>query len=462
MNETLRCSKSLSVNRLDFFDDSYKIVTELGLPRLGISFLSILEKLREIGAKSICCENIEVKKKNFKRISFFSGGKLRGYCIIEFVKNNSNVYEAVLEWKSSGMLYFRTEANVEIQVENEKHKISGIYFCEKNNETSVCTHSAIKSLWANGLGITTLTNEQINGLTKFPPREITNREIPNILKKLAKLDNFVIGETLSLHKCNEDLLKLYKVLEVSCGGIFLISCEKQSTESRVEGHAISVIGHTYFKYNWSPYAEVTYKEKSNLSSHIYHKMADFLICDDNICSLSALSAQYINDFGNIQFIPIFRYDVNDHFFRLPDAIQGGVIEIFETYKKDELSAEMSAPLNNSLELKDYVYVRTILMTKVAYIDRLCHCGEKKPVCSKLSSFPDLLWVTEFSKMEDMIQNQVTLEVVSNASPNITNLQILLIADFVSKSYIIFQKDSKPEYLKSDLKLKLHYSEQVSK
>ena len=177
--------------------------------------------------------------------------------------------------------------------------ITGSFFTQQNNQTSVCAHAALR-MAMNSSFLTSeskLTNQAINSLLSLPPeRWHTGLGMDDIIQVVDNLGYDVhTMNFLSNTEVEYDHF-LYPALESSCPTILGIQ-GWNARESRMTSHVVTVLGHTTNSDRWDPEARSGY---GNYPLVPYISSAcwcdHYIMSDDNFGMFSTLPADMLRNF----------------------------------------------------------------------------------------------------------------------------------------------------------------------
>jgi hypothetical protein len=373
-----------------------------------------------------------------------------GYCVIHKdnffdIKNNLKIYRSYLtkslikpplifgedqsNIKITAYLYGLSEEN--ISIDNHNFKIIGSYFSQQNSITNCCVHSAIKMSirWR----FQDITAESINKVLNIDHIKrkgnegLKPLEICDVIRNLSGQEAYLV-RAYDYSSPFMFLKKIYHALESRLPVLFIFNLSDKNYPSLLEGHAVSIIGHTFNPHNWwsyglKKYFSADYQKLEYLSSFIW--CDNFIIQDDNIGPYYLLPVRflitsqpprkYYISMRNLFRIKRFRgkrkgqtsaiivYPKNMEFFKNVMDVEPWTTIRIKHYVKHLMQKGFIK--DNHLLEKYFIdfykqgdlVLRTLALSKKEYIDSLEGQGEICEYVDILDQFlPELFWLVEVS------------------------------------------------------------------
>jgi len=340
--------------------------------------------------------------------------------------------------------YFHSIKNHETSIGTEnncrKFNLEGAFFAQQSGTTHVCAHAALRVAINSHptFGVNKLTNKYINDsidyFTKFMPGQgLSANCLREIIEKLGF--RFFQADFSKNTEIDYDRF-LYPYLESGLPTILGINSWDRST-NKMNGHVLTVIGHTTNFDRWQPEADRGY---GNYPVKPYITTAEwcdhYIINDDNYGMYCTIPSESMRNFivpsKNPNPHAVIALTIAPKDISLEGYIaEQKAIMIFRRIISQGLCIRIS---NNwmcrLIKSFDKVVCRTILVKKNHYLSQFSEKDEIK------LNFPELLWVTEISLPNLYSANKSKIgEIVLDAT-NSDDLEVL----FAWLPEVYLQKD----------------------
>lgn len=183
-------------------------------------------------------------------------------------------------------IHAKNEFTCSIELEGKKlhtFKITGTYFCQQNNLTSVCAHAALCMTINNSPSITKLiTTEWINETLSI---DHDNKQVgsdkglepEDVLTVLENAGLKFIWHNFLINPQNDYAEYIYRYMEGGAPSLLIFTTKKDKPM-----HVVPVIGHTLNTDIWHAEAELHYRKSNSLNYRPASEWVDhFIINDDN-------------------------------------------------------------------------------------------------------------------------------------------------------------------------------------
>ncbi len=191
--------------------------------------------------------------------------------------------------------------NTEIKIKDRSYKVNGNYFSQQNSITNCCAQAAIKM--ALRAYYPDITCEKINDhVPIFHKKKEGNKGLnPKQIK--TAIENFTNNQlTVYLLNANDlsyshDFLKVvYLALESKMPVILLFHNRDKPIGKVSQGHAVTLIGHTFKQHTWGAYGGAHFSESGvgYLSSSLW--CDSFVIQDDNLGPFYQMPSRFLTDY----------------------------------------------------------------------------------------------------------------------------------------------------------------------
>jgi hypothetical protein len=199
----------------------------------------------------------------------------------------SYIYEALFRLPCRGRTnepllnnHVPISGDLQISLRGHPHRFRGSYFCQQNGISSICAHSAVRTL------VRTLKNQhvatcELNSFWHYNPdtRTISTRKVEQALIKYGfrpvPYDLNEITQTVSDY-APDNIWALLTLLADSGSPSLLTLSEGDPAD-----HVVPILGHTFNSDEWHPIGTILHKagEETSASSHLW---IDHLVMHDDM------------------------------------------------------------------------------------------------------------------------------------------------------------------------------------
>ncbi|MBM9520221.1 hypothetical protein JWG39_10390 [Desulforhopalus vacuolatus] len=270
---------------------------------------------------------LDIKIPNGKKIDKEEYKKnLIGYCIVHqdtLIQTNGGrekeeVRYYVPECILTGLVkdQYGTFKDTVILDGNEFTIDRGIYFAQQNGYTNCCAHAAIKTAlrgYDKDISCDAINNFLVKDKPDIKKQAILSRvskglriqEMITVIKGLSKKSDH-IDELDPIQVSAHDLPitsfieTIYRAIESKIPVILLLRIpKKEGVGASFDGHAVSLIGHTFNENDWNAYGSGYFSDQnvqSFLSSYLW--CDNYVIQDDNFGPAYQISCSFLADYYN--------------------------------------------------------------------------------------------------------------------------------------------------------------------
>lgn len=326
-------------------------------------------------------------------------------------------------------VYKKFQCNVLISdTELFNFHITGSYFCQQNEVTSVCAHAAL-CMTINNMNFSFFGLEEIEHLY---PERINNILGINHIEEDKKASNGLstdqiktVLEEYKLKVTIRDFFNnfeqdynefVYQYIESRCPVLLIFS-----TNTPVESHVVPILGHTLNSDMWRPEAEPAYLRENRLENY---KLASawidhFIIHDDNFGMYFCMPIESLKRTTIPKYDPAFRAQyaivvipekVNVRAFEAEWNSILHIRHVLDTLKQYSKLDDWSERLR-SYELPT---VRTFLVKKEDYVKSLDYKDYDESEFldadkqSLLNDLPEMFWLSEITLPDLYTANKTKL------------------------------------------------------
>lgn len=352
-------------------------------------------------------------------------------CIISFPGCHgpkSYVYEALFRLPGKGQEkapllnnHIPIAGELAVVAGGHEHRFRGSYFCQQNGISSICAHSAVRTLVRTLKGLHIATCE-LNSFWQYNPdtRPISTRKVEDALRKYGfrpvVYDLRASAQTVSDYP-PDNIWGLLTLLADSGSPSLLTLSEGEPAD-----HVVPILGHTFNSDEWHPLGTILHRggEETTASSHLW--IDHLVLHDDMLGPYYCLSrAGLISGQNKKQLTPQLVIAM------LPDEVEVSPAQA-EDFARQVIGRVLKMLARSGLgegrwwdyllRLDERRVFRTTLIDRHDYLAGLgyhtdpAHCtlpaGQRPMVERMAAALPERMWMCEVSLPNLLLANRAKL------------------------------------------------------